>query len=137
MLRVFFNEAKGTSTALVEDCEFDAMRHIDKIYNAQVGGATNGCCPACRPTVEVPRLEEAYMSNKYTGTVTVREGDTFDKKTGESLAVKKAMANHKGAFRKAIIKWQTAVIKDIMRVSPDTFDESVAKAKAEVAKDVK
>lgn len=137
MLRVFFNEIKGTTTAMVEDSEFDAMRHIDKVYNAQVGGASNKCCAMCRPQIEVPRLEEAYMANKYVGTVTVREGDTFDKTTGENLAVKKAMDNHKNAFRKAIIRWQTAMLKDIIRVSPATFDEAVTKAKNITAKDEK
>lgn len=137
MLRTFFNKAKGTTTAIAEDCEFDAMRHIDKVYNAQVGGATNGCCPVCRPQIEVPRLEEAYMSNKYAGVVTVREDDVFDEKVGENLAVKKAMENHKNGFRKAIIRWQVAMIKDIIRVSPATFDEAVTKAKAITAKDAK
>lgn len=136
MLRVFFNEIKGTTTAVVEDSEFDAMRHIDKVYNAQVSETSNKCC-VCVPQIGAPRLGEAYMANKYVGTVTVREGDTFDKTTGERLAVKKAMDNHKNAFRKAIIRWQTAILKDIIRVSPATFDEAVAKAKNITAKDEK
>ena len=76
------------------------------------------------------------MASKYVGTVTCREGDDFDAKVGESLAVKKAMDNHKAGFKKAIIRWQAAVLKDIIRVSPKTFDEALAKAKEETDKDV-
>lgn len=136
MLRTFNNMAKGTTTALVENCEFDAMAHIDKIYSAQLSGDVSGMCPMCRPEIEVPRLEEAFMASKYVGTVTCREGDSFDAKVGESMAVKKAMDNHKAGFRKAIVRWQAAVIKDIIRVSHDTFDEALAKAKEETASDV-
>ncbi len=135
MLRTFSNEAKGTTTALVEDCMFDAMRHIDKIYNAQLSGDVSGYCECCRPTIEVPRLEEAVMADKYVGTVTCREGDDFDAKAGESFAVKKAMDNHKNAFAKAIIRWQAAMLKDIIRVSPKTFEEALKKAQEVTSKE--
>ena len=135
MLRTFSNKAKGTTTALVEDCTFDAMRHIDKIYNAQLSGDVSGCCPVCRPQVEVPRLEEAAMADKYVGTVTCREGDNFTEEAGESFAVKKAMDNHKAGFRRAIIRGLVAMIKDIIRVNPETFDEALTKAKEVTSKE--
>lgn len=115
MLRVFSNEKKGTTTAIVENCETDAIRHIDKIYSATAG------------VYETPRLYDAVMATKYTGTVTCREGDEFNAKLGEGLAVKKAMDNHNNGFKKAIVRWQALMIKDIMQVSPETFEEALHK----------
>ena len=77
---------------------------------------------------DIAKLDEAFMADKYVGTVTCREGDVFDAKAGEGFAVKKAMDNHKNAFAKAIIRWQTAMLKDIIRVSPKTFGEALKKA---------
>lgn len=72
-------------------------------------------------------LKALTMSDKYSGTVICRDGDTFSENEGQSLAVKKAMNNHNRAFNKALARWQASMIRKIYEVSPSTFDEAYTK----------
>ena len=65
------------------------------------------------------------MTNKVVGTVRCDDRDTYSAEVGEAEAVKKAMSNHNRAFKKALTRWQIAMLKDIIAVSPDTFEEAL------------
>ena len=121
MLDIFRNSKKKTTTAVIKDSAYDAVNHIEK----KLGLIADG--DLLEPEVAAvfePSLSKAIMNNTYTGTVRCDERDTYDEAVGEDEAVKKAMANHKNGFTKAIVRWQAAAIKRIIEVSPETFDDA-------------
>jgi hypothetical protein len=120
MLDIYVNEKKRTTTAVIEDSEADAIKHIAKRLKVPYKLPKNR---------KVFSLDAAIMSNKYSGTVTCDERDTYDAAVGEDEAVKKAMDNHKRGFVKAITRWQTVMIKRIKAVSPETFEEALSNVK--------
>lgn len=126
MLDIFRNNEKKATTAVIKDSELDAALHIAKRLGVDDNYDNECGCPACK-VLDVPFVGAAIMGDKYTGTVVCNEKDTYDEKVGEDEAVKKAMANHKRGFTKAIIRWQSTVIKAVMEVSPETFDEALKK----------
>lgn len=124
MLDIFRNSKKKTTTAVIKDSAYDAVNHIEK----KLGLIADG--DLLEPEVAAvfePSLSKAIMNNTYTGTVRCDERDTYDEAVGEDEAVKKAMANHKNGFTKAIVRWQAAAIKRIIEVSPETFDDALRK----------
>ncbi len=124
MLDIFRNSKKKTTTAVIKDSAYDAVNHIEKKLGLSVDGELLELEVA---EVFEPSLRKAVMNNTYTGTVKCDERDTYDENVGEDEAVKKAMANHKNGFTKAIVRWQAAAIKRIIEVSPETFDEALRK----------
>lgn len=78
----------------------------------------------------IPHVDKLMMDRVYKAKVKCAEDDTYSDKQGEIEAVKKAMANHKRGFDKAMKRWQVAVLKDLIRVSPDTFEDAVKEATA-------
>ena len=124
MLDIFRNSKKKTTTAVIKDSAYDAVNYIEK----KLGLIADG--DLLEPEVAAvfePSLSKAIMNNTYTGTVRCDERDTYDEAVGEDEAVKKAMANHKNGFTKAIVRWQAAAIKRIIEVSPETFDDALRK----------
>lgn len=137
MLDIYRNNSKKTTTAVIKDSTFDAVRHIARKIGVDLDryDACDDCddcdemkmyenIELCR---QVPCADKALMNNRYSGTVTCDDRDTYDEAVGEDEAVKKAMANHNRGFVKAIIRWQSALIKQVIDVSPETFDEALKK----------
>ena len=124
MLDIFRNSKKKTTTAVIKDSAYDAVNHIEKKLGLIADGDLME--PEVAEVFE-PSLSKAIMNNTYTGTVKCDERDTYDEAVGEDEAVKKAMANHKNGFTKAIVRWQAAAIKRIIEVSPETFDDALRK----------
>lgn len=121
MLDIYKNSKKKATTAVIKGSETDAIMSISKKL---------GLCPcmiAYEPGNEILCLDKAVMKNSYSGTVKCDERDTFDEAVGVDQAVKKAMDNHKRGFTKAIIRWQAAMIKKVMEVSPETFNDALKK----------
>lgn len=132
MLKTFKNNEKKSTVAVIEDCGADAVARIGKVMAARHHFNLNnrGCkrCENVQFAIKmVPNAKEAEMSNTIKATVTCDERDTYDAVVGESEAVKKAMANHKKAFLKALTRWQVAMLKDIIAVSPETFETALRK----------
>lgn len=136
MLQIFTNNKKKSTTAIINGCGTDALERI--------GRTILGRHPECVVDEEsldkksmhiqvaiqsLPNGAKAIMSNKIAGTVRCSDQDEYKEEVGESEAVKKAMSNHNKAFKKALIRWQVAMLKDIMAVSPETFDEALHKVK--------
>lgn len=132
MLQIFTNNEKKSTTAIINDCGTDALERI--------GRTILGRHPECviiddesdkkSKNIQValqslPNGGKAIMSNKIVGTVKCDERDTYSTEVGEGEAVKKAMANHNKAFKKALTRWQIAMLKDIIAVSPETFEEAL------------
>jgi hypothetical protein len=132
MLTIFTNNDKKTTTAVINDFETDALQRI--------GRTILGRHPECVITDEpwdkreihvrlalnsLPNGNKAIMSNKIVGTVKCDEEDEYKADVGEGEAVKKAMKNHNKAFKKALVRWQAAMLQDIMAVSPETFEQAL------------
>lgn len=132
MLQIFTNNEKKSTTAIINNCSTDALERI--------GRTILGRHPECIITDEsadkrtrnvqvalqsLPNGAKAIMTNKIVGTVKCDERDTYVAEIGEGEAVKKAMGNHNKAFKKALTRWQIAMLKDIIAVSPDTFEEAL------------
>ena len=114
---------KKVTTAIVTDCEMDAVRRIHKRFFAN---EQDDCCPKC---CGIPHEEVAIINDKFISSVRLADGDEYSEELGESLAVKKNMEKHQNAFKKAIVRWQVAMLKDIKRVQPETFEEAFNKVK--------
>ena len=131
MLRIFKNDTKKTTTALIENSSYDALLRVLKrlgVKDYQYDADTNQLIINPCEVADAFKLGVLEMNDKISGTVTYDERDTYDEKVGESLAVKKAMDNHKRAFLKALKRWQVVMIKNIMEVSPETFREALQEA---------
>lgn len=134
MLKIFRNTKKQTTVAVIENCGTDAVAHIGKVMAARHQIALNkGNCKRCEQVrfaySMVPNTNRATMVDTIKATVTCDARDTYSEAVGESEAVKKAMNNHKKAFLKALKRWQVAMLKDIMAVSPETFDDALQEVK--------
>jgi len=130
MLKIFRNSKKQTTVAVIENCGTDAVARIGKVMAARHQINLNGGeCKRCEQVrfayKLVPNSRVANMVDTIKATVTCDERDTYNEAVGESEAVKKAMANHKKAYNKALKRWQVAMLKDIMAVSPETFEEAL------------
>lgn len=130
MLKTFKNTEKKTTIAVIENCGTDAVAKIGRVMAARHGLKLNpNGCKRCEQVNFaqrlVPNSRVALMNDTIKATVTCDERDTYDEAVGESEAVKKAMANHKRAFTSALKRWQVAMLKDIMAVSPETFEEAL------------
>jgi len=130
MLRIFKNDTKKTTTALIENSSYDAFLRVlkrlgvkDYNYDADTNQLVVNPCVVANAL----KLELLEMNDKISGTVKYDERDIYDEKVGESLAVKKAMENHNKSFNKALKRWQVAMLKLIMDVSPETFEEALHK----------
>ena len=132
MLDIYRNNSKKTTTAVIKDSTFDAVKHIARKLGIDVDeyDKYDDCeemqmCENLEICMRVPCADKAIMNKRYSGTVTCDDRDTYDEAVGEDEAVKKAMANHNRGFVKAIIRWQSALIKQVIDVSPETFDEAL------------
>lgn len=134
MLDIYRNNSKKTTTAVIKDSTFDAVKHIARKLGIDVDeyDEYDDCeemqmCENLEICMRVPCADKAIMNKRYSGTVTCDDRDTYDEAVGEDEAVKKAMANHNRGFMKAIVRWQSALIKQVIDVSPETFDEALKK----------
>ena len=136
MARIFENKEKRANTAVLEDCAYDAIKHLTKrdifgsdakIIEIDFDGVKG--LEVNVDLAEALMLKCLDMKSRYTGTVICDERDEYDASVGESLAVKKAMDNHHNAFVKAIKRWQVAMLKKIYMANPDTFEDALAKFK--------
>lgn len=130
MLKIFRNSKKQTTVAVIEDCQTDAIAHIGRIMAARHQVNLNrGDCKRCEQirfaSKCIPGVREAEMPNVIKATVTCDARDEYNEAVGESEAVKKAMSNHKKSYLKALKRWQVAMLKDIIAVSPETFEDAL------------
>ena len=130
MLKINRSDRKKSTTAIIDNSEHDALFKVMKRLGVKhIGYDEFGNLCICPTQVaECMKIDKLFMNPVYTGTTYCDERDTYDEKVGEDVAVKKAMANHKEAFTKAIKRWQTAMIKMVLDVYPETFDEAYRKA---------
>lgn len=132
MLKTFKNKEKKETIAIIENCQADAIAHIGRIMAARHQVNLNrGNCKRCEQVKFacklVPGVRDAEMTNVIKATVTCDARDEYNEAVGESEAVKKAMGNHKKAFLKALTRWQVAILKDVIAVSPETFEDALKK----------
>ena len=120
LLDIYRNEDKKTTTAVINYCDNDAINRVMKRLGLNIEDMIGR-------DRDVFHVREALMASKTDATVKCNEKDTYNAKEGENEAVKKAMSNHNKSFKKALLRWQIAMIKDIKNVSPETFDEAIKK----------
>ena len=130
MLKIFSNNEKKSTTAVVEKCEMDAVAKIGRCIAASNNVILNKNENRRKASIKfackcVPHISKAVMPKTIKATVTCDSRDTYSAKAGEAEAVKKAMSNHNKSFKKAIKRWQVAMLKDIIAVSPETFEEAL------------
>ena len=140
MARIFENKEKRANTAVLEGCNYDAIKHLTKrgifgteakVHEYEIDGVK--VIDINADLTEAMSFSCLDMKGRYTGTVVCDERDEYESAIGESLAVKKAMDNHHAAFIRAIKRWQVAMLKKIYDANPDTFEEALTKfKKAEV-----
>lgn len=112
--------------AVIEKCQCDAMKHVAKRLGISRRDDVDGTTffdPYS--IVEKFHINELKMHKSYSGIVSCDERDAFSDVIGESEAVKKAMANHNVSFKKAIKRWQVAVLKELIKVDKDIFGEAL------------
>ena len=115
-MKTIVNEDKGVVTVVIEDCDFDAVATICKRFDDS----------------NVDNV--GLMKKSYAGVAKCNPEDKFDRKTGCSLAAKRAMEKHKKAHTNAIKEWQVAMLKAVRNVCPSTFD-SIIENKGYINKD--
>lgn len=120
MLNIYKDKEKQTTTAVIAKSANDASSRIVKrlgLSKIDIYLLSDYIC-----------LDKAKMNKTYSGRVHCDERDTYDEAVGADKAIKKAMDNHNRAFKRAIIRWQVAMLKKIKTVSPETFDEAMTKS---------
>lgn len=115
MFKSYTNSGKLTTTVVLSGNSDDAINYVIK----RLGISDEN--------LNLLRLDKLEMQDSYKGTVKCKPDDTFDTAKGIELATKKAMKNRDNAFRKAIIRWQLAMLNKIKSISPDTFNEAYEK----------
>lgn len=92
MIKYVVNEKKQTVMAFLEDTCYDAV----KIVNKQL----------VRTGIPVDYFsEKLLMPNKYSGTVTLRDGDTWNVEEGKLQAKAKCLANYRRGLEKRLNKF--------------------------------
>lgn len=115
-VKVLVNDEKGATTAILESCDFDAVTKIERVLGLDILDGeefTNF------------NLDKALMSESISATVRCSADDVFDETEGRKLAIKKVMSKHNKQFKRAIRNWQIAMLRNIIKVCPDTFDEAL------------
>jgi hypothetical protein len=132
MVHFYENEGKKVVTAVIKDSKDDAKIQVIKrlglsneFIESEVGLGYVSCCDIS-PVLKLDTLE---MPNTVSATVHVQEGDTYDRQVGRDAANDKVIKNFESSKKKALIRWQLAMLKQIKNVSPETFDEAFAKLK--------
>lgn len=115
----------NTTVAIDNNCTHDALDHVQKVFESSTGSIKNNIDSL---TTGVPEAPKAFMPNTISAVVRCHEGDNYSEDVGTDEAVKKAMFKHHKAFKKALLDWQRAIVKDIIAVSPDTFGKAIREA---------
>lgn len=103
------NEEKGTVTMILNGCELDAIRAIQKRTNVAM--------------TDDEDLTVALMPDKFVAVVKCDPSDTFDEKVGADKAAHRVMVKHQRAFNQAIKRWQDFMLKQIANVNQSTYNE--------------
>lgn len=92
MMKYVINEEKKTVMAFLEGTRYDAVRMIAK--------------ELARTGIPVDYYsDKLIMSNKYSGTVTLRHDDVWDVEVGKKHAKEKCLANYHRGLEKRINKF--------------------------------
>lgn len=92
MMKYVVNKDKQTVMAFLEGTQMDAVKMIAK--------------KLMRTGVPVDYYSnKLLMANKYSGTVTLRHGDTWNEEEGKRLAKEKCLANYHRGLEKRINKF--------------------------------
>lgn len=118
MLEIIENKEKKATTAILKGCALDAAKRVGK--RLDIRNNEGEACICC-----IPHVEELIMTNKIVGTAKPLGDDKFDESVGKAKAIRKATKNHKSAFTKALKRWQVAMLRDIIAVSPETFEDAL------------
>lgn len=138
-MKYFENKEAKTTTAVLENCQDEAVAYVEKrlsnwyieeefmadvcefVFASEHQDMFKGS------KFEIPHKEALKIPEKIRATVRLNPVDRYNKKVGQLYAKEKAMENKKSALRKAIKRWQIAMLKDIMAINPETFKEALEK----------
>lgn len=107
MIKTFVDHESGKTTALIENCELDAIRIIMKRHQAikcsynDVGTVKYDI----EHGADVFGLKKALLPNNVYASVTLQDGDTFDEEFGRRLARKKVVRKIRRMTKNAIKRW--------------------------------
>lgn len=120
-LKTYVNKKNKKTTAVLSNAQANAVTHVARrMISTQAGGRITSY-----DGWFIPMSDLLIMNDTYKGTVTCHEEDTYDEQVGKTEATKKAMDNHNKAFKRAIKRWQTGIMKMARDISPETFDEAL------------
>lgn len=138
MIKVVKDVKSKRTKALIKDSKLDAIASIGKTlgtstHNGRELAKAHGIefNTVCKRDAYiefaqkcVPNSSEALMTNLEATAICYPEDD-YNTQVGENEAVKKVLNHHRTSFYKAIKRWQVAMLKDIIAVSPETFEEAL------------
>lgn len=130
MVKTFVNEKKRTTVAVVSGGRTDAYAQVAKrlgMNEEKYRMSLNGDLAGFEFAADKLHLKELLMPEYNTGVVRCDERDEYDAEEGKRQAIAKADRNYMRSFEKAILRWQVAVMQELYRISPETFNEAAAK----------
>lgn len=133
MLKVHEDKKKKTVAVVLSGGSSDALMHVVKRLDLQDSGfkyntaANDKFLDNVIMVADKLHLNELFMPDRNSGLARCYEDDIYDTEVGKKVALEKAERNYERSFRKAIIRWQVAVLRDVYRISPRTFKEAVDK----------
>lgn len=122
IIRMLHSTSKKTE-AIIQDTDKDAIKHISRVLGVNLLKYDTNWDTMLLHT------DKLIMNSEYHGNTVCDDRDDFNVNTGKGVATKKAKANHNKAFKKALIRWQVAMIKTIIKASPDTFEVALHKVR--------
>lgn len=100
MVKYAINHDKKQIIAYLENTRYDAVRAIDRRLSSIQSNFD----------YYNPKL---LMAEKYSGTVTLRDGDVWDEEKGKELAKAKCLRNYYAGFDKRIKMFYNSLIKTV------------------------
>jgi protein-arginine kinase len=138
MVNFYSNAEKEATTALIKNSSADAQRLILKrlgltenmkyvdlldldegIDDLSQLDLFNHLGVSFEDAIE---LKKALMPKTISATVRCHNGDTYDEKTGRDMANEKVISNFNKSLKKAVARWQRAMLNKIRSVDPETFN---------------
>lgn len=82
-------------------------------------------------------FNELEMQDHIVSTIKLHDGDMDDPEVAKSIVKNKMHEKKEAAVKRAILRWQVAMLKKIKIVAPETFSEAIEKVEGPAKKDTK
>ena len=110
MIEYFIDKKNQTVTAVLDDCEYDAINRIEKMFHEIPFSV------AC-DSIGYSNSDRYLMAYRYSATVKVYAPDVFNEETGKKEARNKLIKNYRKGFNKRVERF----IMDFQEFSKELF----------------